>query len=59
MTPTQLIFKMSWDSKRPASSDFTLGKRKKYAGVISSECGGWGIVWASFNTRDSWTEVAE
>jgi hypothetical protein len=36
-TPTQLVLKLSWDSERPASSDFTLGKRKNIAGVISSE----------------------
>ncbi len=36
-TPTQLVSKLSWDSERPASSDFTLGKRKKFIGVISSE----------------------
>jgi hypothetical protein len=35
--PTQLVLKLSWDSKRPASSDFTLGKRKKLAGEIFSE----------------------
>lgn len=29
MTPSQLILKLSWDSKRPASSHFTLEKRKK------------------------------
>jgi hypothetical protein len=34
---TQLVLKLFWDSKWPASSGFTLGKRKKLAGVISSE----------------------
>jgi hypothetical protein len=36
-TPTQLFLKLSWDSKRPASSYFTLGKRKKFIGVLSSK----------------------
>jgi hypothetical protein len=36
-TPTQLVLKLSWDIERPDSSDFTLGKRKKFIGVISSE----------------------
>jgi hypothetical protein len=35
--PTQLVLKLSLDSKRSVSSDFTLGKRKKFAGVISME----------------------
>jgi hypothetical protein len=34
---TQLDSKLSWDSKRPSSSDFNLGKRKKDTGAISSE----------------------
>jgi hypothetical protein len=37
MTPSQLVLKLSWDSERPDSSDFTLGERKKFIGVISSE----------------------
>jgi hypothetical protein len=37
MTPTQLVLKLSRDLEKPASSDFILGKRKKFAGVISSE----------------------
>jgi hypothetical protein len=31
ITPYRLILKLSWNKKRPASSDFTLGKRKKSA----------------------------
>jgi hypothetical protein len=31
--PSQLFGKQSWDSKKPASSNFTLGKRKKTAGA--------------------------
>jgi hypothetical protein len=38
-TPSQLFFKLSWDNKRPASSDFTLGK-KKSVGAIVDEYGG-------------------
>ncbi len=45
------------DSKRPASSDFTHGKRKKSDGVIASELGGRGIILMPFAARDNWTEV--
>jgi hypothetical protein len=34
-TPTQLVLKLSWVSKRLASSDYILGKRKKSAEGIS------------------------
>jgi hypothetical protein len=34
-TPSQLFWKLSWDSERPASSAFTLGKRKKSSGEWS------------------------
>jgi hypothetical protein len=37
MTPTQLVLKLYWDSERPASSDFTLGKRKKFTVKISRD----------------------
>jgi hypothetical protein len=33
----RLILKLSWDSKRPASSDIIFGKRKKSIGTISGE----------------------
>jgi hypothetical protein len=36
-TPYWLILKLSWDSERPASSDFTLGKRKKFVRAIFGE----------------------
>jgi hypothetical protein len=31
-TPSQLFWKLSWVTERPASSDFTFWKRKKSAG---------------------------
>jgi hypothetical protein len=34
MIPTQLILKLSWDSERLVSSDFSLGKRKANGGNI-------------------------
>jgi hypothetical protein len=34
MTPYRLILKLSWNSKRPASSDFTLRTRKNSSWVI-------------------------
>jgi hypothetical protein len=37
MTPTWLVLKLFRDSERQASSNFTLEKKKKSAGVISSE----------------------
>jgi hypothetical protein len=37
MTPTQLVLKLSWNSERLTTSDFTHGRRKKLAGVIFSE----------------------
>jgi hypothetical protein len=33
--------KLFWDRERPASSDFTLGKKKKFAEVISIGRMGW------------------
>jgi hypothetical protein len=36
-TPSQLFWKASWFIERPASSVFTLGKRKKSARVRSGE----------------------
>jgi hypothetical protein len=35
--PYPARLEVSWDSERPASSDFTLGKRNKFIGVIYSE----------------------
>ncbi len=58
-TPSQLVSKLSWDSERADSSDFTLGERKKFTGVISIESGGWVVILTLFATRDFWTEVAE
>jgi hypothetical protein len=50
MTPSQLVSKPPRDSKRPASSDFTLGKRKSLLGRCPT-------IRAPFAMRGSWTEV--
>ncbi len=41
-TSSGLVLKLSWDSLRTASSDFTLGKKKKIAVARSIKQGGWG-----------------
>jgi hypothetical protein len=51
MTPTHLLLKLSWDRDKPASSNFTLGKRKKSAGAISGTQGRWDIFFLHFATR--------
>ena len=37
MTPTEVLFRLSWDKVRPDSSSFTLWNQKKSAGVGSGK----------------------
>jgi hypothetical protein len=43
-TPYRLVMKLSWDSERSASSEFTLQKRTKSPVAIFSEWEGWLII---------------
>ncbi len=52
MALSQLVLKLSWDDKRPASSDFTIGKRKKSAEQFS-----WEVALTLWAARDSRTEA--
>jgi hypothetical protein len=40
MTSNMLVFKLSWDSEKPASSYFTLRERKNFTVAIYIEKGG-------------------
>jgi hypothetical protein len=56
--PSHPVLKLPWDSKKPASSDFTLGKRTKSPGAISGKQGGWWIALKPFTAKGFWTEAA-
>jgi hypothetical protein len=59
MIPAQIVMQLSWDSERPASSDFTLRKRKKSAGLISGKQGRLGDRLDSFRRQGGVSESSQ